>query len=206
MGWRKSSLIFVLLAAVAAFVACSSEEEEKPQELDKQACKLIANRCHPYDVDGGEQIAHDCHETGHNGKSIEACNAIKAECLAACPERDAGHTGGSGGTGSDAAPDSTGSGGVAGSDSGSDAPVDASVDAAGSGGTGGSGGTAGSAGTGGSAGYGGSAGTACEQLASKCHGLGPGLTEECHEIGHNEDEPACELRWAECIAVCNHPG
>jgi hypothetical protein len=64
---------------------------------------------------------HDCHEAGHDKLSLAQCTAMKAACLAECPERDAGETGGSGGTGNDAA---------------SDAGEDSSGDAAGNSGSG----------------------------------------------------------------------
>jgi hypothetical protein len=211
MGLGKRSLAVVLFAVWLPIGACS-EEDEAPPPLDPDVCKLLGNRCHPYDVEGGDPLARECHDIGHDAESLEKCNEIKAACLAVCPLTDGGHTGGSGGTGGGDAGGDASSGGTAGTgdprDSGADAVSDTGNDAAGSGGTagGGSGGTSGSGGTGGSAGYGGSAGTACDQLGSKCHGIGPGFTEQCHALGHDGNEPACEAQFEACIAACTNPG
>ena len=206
--------------AVAALVtsvlfngACSEEDEAPPPPApgSREDCRLIANRCHPYDNDGGSQRAHDCHEIGHDAKDIVLCTSMKAACLAECPERDSGDHGGSGGMSSDAGPDSSGSGGTgagsggtAGDDSGADSSMDAgsTAGASGTAGTAGSGGSAGGSGTGGHGGTGGAVGTRCEQLASICHGIPGAFTEHCHDLGHDENEPACQAELAACLAAC----
>src|SRR5688500_4472219 len=151
-----------VLFVVLSLGACAEEDEAPPPaQGNVEDCKLIANRCHYYDTDGGSQLAHDCHEVGHDRKDIASCTSMKAACLAECPERDSGDHGGSGGMSNDAGPDSSGSGvtgaGTGGS-AGDDAGSDASTDAGGSSGSGAAAGTLGTAGSGGSAGASGTGG------------------------------------------------
>jgi hypothetical protein len=214
MRSRKRSSVRLLFAAFAiapawSLSACS--EQDPPAETGSaEDCRLIANRCHYYDRDGGTALAHDCHETGHDMVSLAQCTAMKASCLAECPERDGGETGGSGGTGNDAASDAggtggTGPGGTAGADAGDDSSPDA-AGASGSGGAAGSTGTGGSAGSGGSGGHGGATGTACDQLGSICHGVPGDFPTHCHNLGHDLNEPACEAELAACLAACRDAG
>jgi hypothetical protein len=218
MRSRERFLHSLLVAVAIASTGACSEEGDAPStpQTSVEDCKLIANRCHFYDVDGGSQLAHDCHEVGHDRKDIAVCTSMKASCLAECPARDGGDHGGSGGMSNDAAPDSStggtsaGTGGTAGDEAGSDSSTDAGG-TSGSGGTAGSAGSAGSAGTGGAAGTsgtgghggsGGATGTACEQLGSICHGIPGAFTEHCHNLGHDEVEPACEAELQACLAAC----
>jgi hypothetical protein len=201
-----------LLAIILSIGACSEEDDAPPPvQGSVEDCKLIANRCHYYDTDGGSALAHDCHEVGHDRKDIAWCTSNKAACLAECPARDSGDHGGSGGMSNDAGPDSSGSGGTsagtsgsAGDDAGSDVSTDTggSSGAVGTGGAAGNGGSAGTNGTGGQGGSGGAVGTACEQLGSICHGIPGALTEHCHDLGHDENEPACEAELVACLAAC----
>ena len=238
---------FALLTGLAAsaFVACSSDDEPKGDPKgDPADCRLIANRCHPYD--DGSNLAHECHEVGHEGASPAKCSEMRARCEAACPpvDPDAG-TGGSGGSsgsgsggtspsGGSAGASTGGASGSAGAQTGGEAgeatggtTTGGSAGQAGSssggasagggaggggaaagsggmpnggrGGAGGSSGRAGGAGRAGSAGSGGTTGeTACELLGRVCHDV----DEECHELGHDGNEPACEARLAECLAAC----
>jgi len=216
MRSRERSALHTLLAvlAFASIGACSEEDGAPPAPQPSfEDCKLIANRCHYYDTDGGSQLAHDCHEVGHDRKDILLCTSMKPSCLAECPARDGGDHGGSAGVGNDAAPDSSsggtsaGTGGAAADDAGPDSSTDAggtsgSGGTAGSAGTAGTGGSAGTDGTGGHGGSGGATGTACEQLGSICHGIPGVFTEHCHNIGHDEYEPACEAELQACLAAC----
>jgi hypothetical protein len=205
--------VAALVTCVLSNGACSEEDEAPPAppQGTKEDCRQIANRCHYYDTDGGSQRAHDCHEIGHDAKDFDLCASMKSACLAECPERDSGDQGGSGGMTSDAGPDSSGSGGTgagtngASGTAGDDAGIDSSMGAggtAGSSGTLGSGGSAGASGSGGHGGTGGAVGTACEQLASICHGIPGAFTEHCHDLGHDENEPACEAELSACLAAC----
>jgi hypothetical protein len=208
----RSHLVAVLFTCVVSIGACSEEDEAPPPAPgDVEDCKLIANRCHYYDTDGGSRLAHDCHEVGHDRKDIALCTSMKASCLAECPARDSGDHGGSGGMSNDAGPDTSGSGGTgagtggtAGDDAGSDSSVDAggASGSGGSAGTSGTGGSSGTNGTGGHGGSGGAVGTACEQLGSICHGIPGAFTEHCHNLGHDENEPACEAELVACLAAC----
>lgn len=187
---RRLSALFV--AALAAFAACSEDSSDDAAKGDPADCPLIANRCHPYD--DGSNLAHECHEVGHEASSAARCTEMKAECLAACPERP--RDAGAGGTGSGGAPGGDGGEPSAGG-SGGTTPA-----AGGSGGSGAHGGTSGTgSGNGGAGGEPGSE-SACEQLGRLCHGIGPGFTEECHEIGHDGDEALCEAELEECLAAC----
>lgn len=70
--------------AFVVVVACSNA----PMMIDPTgSCRAIASACHPYDTGAG--IGHDCHELGHVGDDLK-CAPKKAECLAACPPKDAG--------------------------------------------------------------------------------------------------------------------
>jgi hypothetical protein len=97
-GWVPSTALafgFVL----SAFVACNADDPptEMP-EGDPADCRLIANRCHSYAPES--ELAHDCHETGHDGADPARCTELKASCLDECPPRepDSGAGGSFGGT------------------------------------------------------------------------------------------------------------
>jgi hypothetical protein len=217
--------------ALWAFAACTSDDDGSNQPAgDPADCRLIANRCHPYD--DGSNLAHECHEVGHDGVSPAECTRLRASCLDACPERepDAG-SGGSAGSAQGGSSGATSSGGTAGSGTAGAAGGSAgepSGGTAGSSGTTGQGGVAnGGSSTGGASNGGssmagmsgsGTAGggtggtgpdggeTACETLGRVCHGVGTGFTEECHELGHDGDEEACEEELAACLAACQDGG
>jgi hypothetical protein len=56
----------------------------------KPTCELIAERCHAFD--GVEMTATMCHRAAEAPSATEAsCQALRAQCLAACPENDGGH-------------------------------------------------------------------------------------------------------------------
>lgn len=51
--------------------------------------------------------------------------------------------------------------------------------------------------------------TKCALLASECHHADHGdgaMGQQCHEIGHEQDEAACIARFDECIAFCTGDG
>ncbi|MBX3185374.1 MAG: hypothetical protein KF819_00100 [Labilithrix sp.] len=75
------------LAVGVAFAACSSNTPST--EDPAGSCDQLARACHPYDKETA--IGHECHELGHAGNDT-ACAPRKAECLAACPPREAGPT------------------------------------------------------------------------------------------------------------------
>ena len=53
---------------------------------DPADCRLIANRCHP---DAPESdVAHECHEVGHEGASPKRCSELRPSYERACPPRD----------------------------------------------------------------------------------------------------------------------
>ena len=107
------SLALVIGFASSVFVACSSDDEPKDEPKgDPADCRLIANRCHPYA--DGSNLAHECHEVGHEGESPAKCSEMRARCEAACPpvDPDAG-TGGSGGSGGSGSGGTSPSGGRA---------------------------------------------------------------------------------------------
>ncbi len=43
---------------------------------------------------------------------------------------------------------------------------------------------------------------ACAALASRCHGVGTPLADECHDLGHAGDDARCGPRRDECLAAC----
>lgn len=108
--------VFVAAATAIVVVACSSSSGSEPAPVDPAgSCSAIASACHPYDKES--LLGHECHELGHSSTDA-TCAPRKAECLAACPPREAGakpvdgggsdpEAGADGGTdgGSDAAPD-----------------------------------------------------------------------------------------------------
>jgi hypothetical protein len=51
-------------------------------------CEELGHLCHDLD-DGGSNLAHECHETGHAGDEA-ACEAIFDQCVALCSPADAG--------------------------------------------------------------------------------------------------------------------
>jgi hypothetical protein len=233
---RASALLVGLSASM--FVACDSDGDDTDDpEGDPADCRLIANRCHPYDDESS--LAAECHEVGHDGSSPAKCTEMRSRCLDECPPLPDAGTGGSsgastggGGTTSGGTTNggSTSTGGTAGSSTGGQGETgggagEATGGSAGSGATttGGSGGTSnggtagsgtagggtaggGTGGSGGRAGGGGAAGgtgeTACETLGRVCHDGAGSVAEECHNLGHDGDEPACEARFAECLAAC----
>lgn len=194
--------VFASFVALGALAACSDEKEE-PARGDPADCKLIANRCHKYDVGSG--LAHDCHEIGHDGLSPVRCTELKPSCLAGCPETDGGSAGTSGNGG---ASGMQGVGGVAGTNAedGSGGSMADSAGGAGGLGTGGSAGAgAGGTNAGGTSGID-AGGNECGVLGDLCHGIGPGFTEHCHEVGHDGNEPACEAEFEACVAACSDAG
>lgn len=58
-------------------------------------CKVLGQLCH--EADSGTGTAHECHETGHQGKA-DACAQEFAGCIAFCTGDGAG-SGGAGGSG-----------------------------------------------------------------------------------------------------------
>jgi hypothetical protein len=229
-GWARSSAVLFGLA-IAAFVACSDDSPPEEAKGDPADCRLIANRCHSYAPES--DLAHECHETGHDAADPARCTELKKSCLDECPERDpdsgmggssgATSTGGSSGTTASGGAAGAGTGGAGASTSGGEAgenPGGASGSssggsagssqggAAGSMGAAGSGGSSsGGAGMAGASGSGGTSGeTPCELLGRLCHDAGPGRAEECHEIGHDGDESVCEEELADCLAVCADGG
>jgi len=176
---RAAPWLLTVCGVLGVAPACS-EEEPQPVAGDPADCKLIANRCHRYDEGSG--LAHDCHDTGHDAVSPLRCTQMKPSCLAACPESDGGPGGASGSGGA------SGTGGADGA-AGTNAP-----DGGGAGGT-----------HGGSAGID-AGGNECEVLGSFCHGLAGAFTVHCHELGHAENEPACEAEFNACVAACSDAG
>jgi hypothetical protein len=186
--------LFALSALWLPAAGCSEDDGDEVRG-NPADCVLIANRCHKYDTGSG--LPHDCHEVGHEGASPVQCTKMRTSCLAACPETDGG-SGGTGGSGG-----ASGAAGTAGADgSGGSAGADASGGSAGA--TDGSAGQPSSGGAGGGAHDGGS--SACDQLANVCHGIGTPVADQCHELGHDGNEPACEAELAECLAVCVDAG
>jgi hypothetical protein len=110
---RRGVFVLVTFAAAIVFAACSTSSDSSsgaPADVTG-SCAVLASQCHPYDKETA--IGHECHELGHDGTD-SACAVRKAECIAACPLREAGPTpttdasvdpeGGAEG-GADAAPD-----------------------------------------------------------------------------------------------------
>lgn len=82
---RITAALFGSAIGLAFVVACSSSDDTTKSIAG--ACGTIANRCHPFD--GKSDLAHECHETGHDANDNSKCSAIYDKCLAECPETDA---------------------------------------------------------------------------------------------------------------------
>lgn len=81
-------LLFSAGAVALVVAACSSSSDSDPAPVDPSgSCGAIASACHPYDKETA--IGHECHELGHSSTDA-TCAPRRAECLAACPPRDAG--------------------------------------------------------------------------------------------------------------------
>jgi hypothetical protein len=81
----------LLMAFVGALLgACSGDNHpDGGHHSAPPECQELSMRCHAFDMGSG--VAHECHELGHSSSSTaEMCTAKRAECLAACPEADAG--------------------------------------------------------------------------------------------------------------------
>jgi hypothetical protein len=58
-----------------------------------EACETLAMTCHDLD-DGGNNLAHECHEIGHAGDA-HACEEMLAVCVSYCDPANAGDAGAS---------------------------------------------------------------------------------------------------------------
>lgn len=86
---RRLVISLAASALAAALVLACSSKDEATAPAPTGSCKALSSACHRYDK-GGEGVAHDCHELGHDAKDDAVCYARKAECLAACPPIEAG--------------------------------------------------------------------------------------------------------------------
>lgn len=82
------------LALVTAFAACSSSSTNASPDAASvpdhipfcdlpKPCQDIAEACHSKD-DGTPGEIHDCHETGHDVGTLEACSKVHDSCMATC--------------------------------------------------------------------------------------------------------------------------
>ncbi|HEX6276905.1 MAG TPA: hypothetical protein VFZ53_27885, partial [Polyangiaceae bacterium] len=98
---RASAILLGLSAS--AFVACDSDGDDTDDpEGDPADCRVIANRCHPYDSES--ELAAECHEVGHDGASPAKCTEMRARCLDECPPLPDSGTGGNSGSSSGGTP------------------------------------------------------------------------------------------------------
>jgi hypothetical protein len=106
---KKSWAAIVACMLVAASASCApsaaaGDGGDASAPIDsaspgaKPTCTLIAERCH--DLDGVEPTATMCHRAVEAPNATEAsCQALRAQCFAACPESaDGGHSHGDGST------------------------------------------------------------------------------------------------------------
>lgn len=82
---RIATTLGALLLAVACSSTASSEPAPDAGPSYAGSCATLASRCHPYDT----VLAKECHDLGHAG-DISKCGPRLGECLAECPEREAG--------------------------------------------------------------------------------------------------------------------
>ena len=82
------------LVLAAAFAACSSTSTTTSTDAGgggthlsfcdlPKVCQEIAEACHVKD-DGTPGEVHDCHETGHDVGTVEACTKVHDSCLKTC--------------------------------------------------------------------------------------------------------------------------
>jgi hypothetical protein len=83
--------VSVALTAVFAVPGCKSDVSSPGMDTGDykdycslpKPCQQIAQACHPKD-DGHEGKIHDCHETGHDVGTLEACSKVLEDCLTTC--------------------------------------------------------------------------------------------------------------------------
>ncbi len=68
--------------AAAAPESSTSKGPVSASSAPESTCALLARACHGHDKDG--TVQHDCHMLGHHETDAAACEAKRAECLAAC--------------------------------------------------------------------------------------------------------------------------
>lgn len=91
LGW----MAWMTLASSGCGASMSADGGADATAVDgaatgKPTCELIADRCHAFD--GVEMTATMCHRAAEAPSATEAsCQALRAQCLAACPENDGGH-------------------------------------------------------------------------------------------------------------------
>ena len=66
----------------AARESATSEGPVSASSAPESTCALLARACHGHDKDG--TVQHDCHMLGHHETDPVACEAKRAECIAAC--------------------------------------------------------------------------------------------------------------------------
>jgi hypothetical protein len=92
---RAVSSLLAFALAFASLAACSTDKPGAPAPADHKTfcnlpkpCQEIAQACHAKD-DGTPGTVHECHETGHDVGTLEACSKVHDSCMKACAEAKA---------------------------------------------------------------------------------------------------------------------
>lgn len=74
----------LVFASILALTACGGGEPgtDAGEHSGSESCQRIIDACH--EVDPGTGPIHECHETGHDVGTDEACAPIEADCVAMC--------------------------------------------------------------------------------------------------------------------------
>jgi hypothetical protein len=87
---RSGIRCLAAFAVAAALVGCNSDKKPATDDTEfknycdlPKPCQDLAQTCHPKD-DGTPGKIHECHETGHDVGTLEACMAVYDDCIAAC--------------------------------------------------------------------------------------------------------------------------
>jgi hypothetical protein len=192
MSLRQDSfatLLLALAASAAVTVACGDDKGsgDEHSSTEPPVCMEVSSACH--DLDTGSGMAHDCHEQAHAGDAA-VCEMIHDECIAFCTGAGTGSESGTSmsttmTTTTDATTDaSTGSeSGTTDEATSSSGHMDESSTAAdhGTGDTG--------------------AGV-CDEIGTGCHDIKTPEGQECHDLGHDGDEAACQKAYEMCAKIC----
>lgn len=189
------SFMLVLCSATAVTVACGKDSEEGDDHSGPapQSCKDISDVCH--DLDSGSGMAHDCHETSHENDEA-ACDAVHDECIAFCTGAATGSESGTTMTSTTMtsttdAPTSTESG----SNTDTDAETtDVSTES--------SSGHHDESSTAADHGTGDTGAGVCDEIGTGCHDIKTPEGQECHDLGHDGDEAACQKAYEMCAKIC----
>jgi hypothetical protein len=93
LSFSAASVLFSTLSIVALGGCSTDTPAKKAAPLDNgvyksfcdlpKPCREIAQACHPKDI-GAPGTIHDCHITGHEVGTLDACSKVYANCIEVC--------------------------------------------------------------------------------------------------------------------------